>query len=80
MTLDPTILVILAALVVGLAVGAAVAGIALMEHPRHWTVCLRLPEELHHLLREAARDHRWDLKAEIISRLQASFKSRSYDF
>ena len=51
-----------------------------VQRRRRWVVCLRLPEELHRRLMEAAADHMWDLKAEIISRLQASFRSRSYDF
>ncbi len=59
-------------LVIGLALGAT--GLALMGRPRWWTVCLRLPEELHRRLREEATDHMCSLKGEIISRLQASFQ------
>jgi hypothetical protein len=70
----------LTGLIIGLTIGTVVAGLVLMEHPRRWVVCVRLPEELHRRLSEAATDHMWDLKAEIINRLQASFKSRSYDF
>jgi Arc-like DNA binding domain len=67
-----------AGLIVGLMLGATIAGLALTERwPGHWVVYLRLPEDLHHRLKEAARDHMWDLKAEIINRLQASFKSGS---
>jgi hypothetical protein len=62
-----------AGLIIGLALGAAIAGLALMERPRRWVVCIRLPEELHHRLREEATVAGWSLKAEIISRLQASF-------
>src|SRR6266699_1906704 len=31
-------------LIIGLMTGTVVAGLALMEHPRRWVVCLRLPE------------------------------------
>ena len=57
-------------LIVGLMVGVA---LGLMGRPRWWTVCLRLPEELHRRLREEATVAEWSLKAEIINRLQASF-------
>ena len=62
-----------AGLIIGIALGAIIAGLVLMERPRRWAVCLRLPEELHRRLREEATDHMCSLKAEIISRLQASF-------
>jgi len=62
-----------AGLIVGLMLGAIIAGLVLMERPRRWVVCLRLPEELHRRLREEATDHMCSLKAEMISRLQASF-------
>jgi hypothetical protein len=62
-----------AGLIVGLMLGAIIAGLVLMERPRRWVVCLRLPEELHRRLREEATVAEWSLKAEIISRLQASF-------
>jgi hypothetical protein len=61
-----------AGLIVGLMLGATIAGFALMERPRRWVVCIRLSEELHRRLREEATDHMCSLKAEIISRLQAS--------
>jgi hypothetical protein len=62
-----------AGLIVGLMLGAAIAGLALTERrSRHWVVCLRLPQELHRRLREEATVAEWSLKAEIIS-LQASF-------
>ena len=65
-------------LIVGLTVGAVITGFALMERrSRHWVVCIRLPEELHRRLREEATDHMCSLKAEIISRLQASFSDES---
>jgi uncharacterized membrane-anchored protein YhcB (DUF1043 family) len=66
-----------AGLVIGIAIGAIIAGLVLMERPRRWVVCLRLPEELHRRLREEATDHMCSLKAEIISRLQASFSDES---
>jgi hypothetical protein len=69
-----------AGLIVGLMVAVAGAGLALMERPRRWVVCIRLSEELHRRLREEATVAGWSLKAEIISRLQASFRSRPYDF
>jgi uncharacterized membrane-anchored protein YhcB (DUF1043 family) len=62
-----------ASLIIGIALGAVVAGLGRMEHPRRWVVCVRLPEELHRRLREEATDHMCSLKAEIINRLQASF-------
>ena len=65
-------------LIIGIALGATVAGLAMMEQrSRHWVVCIRLPEELHRRLREEATDHMCSLKAEIISRLQASFSDES---
>src|SRR6476661_3059688 len=63
----------LTGLIVGLMIGVAGTGLALMERPRRWVVCIRLSEELHRRLREEARDHMCSLKAEMISRLQASF-------
>ena len=68
------------AAVVGLIIGL-MAGVVLglMGRPRWWTVCLRLPEELHRSLREEATDHMCSLKAEIISRLQASFGQSNGD-
>jgi len=66
-----------AGLVIGIALGAIIAGLVLMERrSRHWVVCLRLPEELHRSLREEATDHMCSLKAEMINRLQASFRLR----
>ncbi|SRR6266446_1761708 len=65
-----------AGLVIGIALGAIIAGLVLMERPRRWVVCLRLPEELHRRLREEATVAGWSLKAEMISRLQASFQQR----
>jgi Arc-like DNA binding domain len=62
-------------LMIGIALGAVVAWLGLMERPRRLVVYLRLPEELHHQLSEAATAHGWDLKAEIITRLQASLGS-----
>ena len=63
-----------AGLIIGIALGAGVAGLALMERrSRHWVVRMRLPEELHRRLRQEATVAGWSLKAEIISRLQASF-------
>ena len=61
-----------AGLIIGLMVGAVIAGLALMERPRRWVVCIRLSEELHRRLSEEATDHMCSLKTEIISRLQAS--------
>jgi Arc-like DNA binding domain len=63
-------------LIVGLMVGVA---LGLMGRPRWWTVCLRLPEELHRRLREEAAVAECSLKAEIISRLQASFQQPNRD-
>ena len=63
-----------AGLVIGIALGAIIAGLVLMKRPRRWVVCLRLPEEPHRRLREEATDHMCSLKAEIITRLQASFQ------
>jgi uncharacterized membrane-anchored protein YhcB (DUF1043 family) len=62
-----------AGLIIGIAIGAVVAGFGRMEHPRRWVVCVRLPEELHRKLREEATAAECSLKAEIIGRLQASF-------
>ena len=64
---------LLIGLIIGLTVGVIVAGLALMEHPRRWVVCVRLPEELHRSLSEEATDHMCSVKAEIIGRLEASF-------
>jgi len=66
---------ILVSLIIGLAFGSVIAGIAMMERrsTRHWVVYLRLSEDLYRRLSEAATDHRWSLRAEIINRLEASF-------
>ena len=66
-------LAIVVGLIIGLTIGVIVAGLALMERPRRWVVCIRLPEELHRRLSEEATVAGWSLKAEIISRLRASF-------
>ena len=68
-----------AGLIIGLMVGAVIAGLALMERPRRWVVCIRLSEELHRRLSEEATDHMCSLKAEIISRLQASLGQPNED-
>ena len=60
-------------LIFGFTTGAIVAGLTLMEDPRRWVVCIPLPEELHRRLSEEATDHMCSLKAEMLSRLQASF-------
>jgi hypothetical protein len=57
-------------LIFGFTTGAIVAGLTLMDRP--WVVCVRLPEELHRRLSEAATVAECSLKAEIINRLQAS--------
>jgi MFS superfamily sulfate permease-like transporter len=63
-----------ASLIIGIVIGAVLAGLVLMERQlRHWVVCVRLPGELHRRLRDEATDHMCSLKAEIINRLQASF-------
>jgi hypothetical protein len=59
-----TITVAAVALIIGIALGAIIAGLALMERPRRMVVYLRLPEDLHRRLSEAATAHMWDLKAE----------------
>jgi len=64
---------LLIGLIIGLTVGVIVAGLALMEHPRRWMVCVRLPEELHRRLSEEATVAECSLKAEIINRLEGSF-------
>jgi ABC-type arginine transport system permease subunit len=44
-----------AGLIVGLMLGATIAGLALTERrSRRWVVCIRLPGELHRRLREEA--------------------------
>ena len=65
--------VAIASLIIGIVIGAVLAGLVLMERQlRHWVVCIRLPGELHRRLREEATDHMCSLKAEIINRLEAS--------
>jgi MFS superfamily sulfate permease-like transporter len=62
-----------ASLIIGIVIGAVLAGLVLMERQlRHWVVCVRLPGELHRRLRDEATDHMCSLKAEIINRLQVS--------
>jgi hypothetical protein len=74
MHIEPITLAVITGFIIGLTVGAVIAGLAMMERrSRHWIVCLRLPGELHRRLNEAATDHMCSLKAEIISRLQGSF-------
>jgi hypothetical protein len=69
-----------AGLIIGIVLGGVGAGLAVMEQrSRHWIVCLRLPGELHRRLREEATVAGWSLKAEIISRLQASFSQPNGD-
>jgi Arc-like DNA binding domain len=73
MHIEPITLAVIAGFIIGLTVGAVIAGLAMMERrSRHWIVCLRLPGELHRKLREEATDHMCSLKAEIISRLEGS--------
>ena len=59
-------------LIFGFTTGAILAGLTVMEQPGRWVVSLSLPEELHRRLTEEAADHMCSLKAEIITRLQAS--------
>jgi hypothetical protein len=72
--IEPITLAVIAGFIIGLTVGTIITGLALMERPlRHWVVCIRLPEELYRRLREEATVAGWSLKAEMITRLQASF-------
>jgi hypothetical protein len=66
-------------LIFGFATGAILAGLTLMERPGRWMVSLSLPEDLHRRLSEEAADHMCSLKAEIISRLEASFPQPNGD-
>jgi hypothetical protein len=61
-------------LIFGFATGAILAGLTVMEQPGRWVVSLSLPEDLHRHLSEEATDHMCSLKAEIISRLEASLE------
>jgi hypothetical protein len=61
-------------LIFGFATGAILAGLTVMEQPGRWVVSLSLPEDLHRRLSEEATDHMCSLKAEIISRLEASLE------
>jgi hypothetical protein len=81
MHIEPITLAVITSFIIGLTVGAGIAGLVLTERrsARHWMVYLRLPEELHRRLSEAATDHECSLKAEIISRLQASFHQPNGD-
>ena len=65
--------------IIGMTVGVVIAGLVLMEHPRRWVVCIRLPGELHRRLSEDATDHMCSIKAEIINRLGASFEQPNGD-
>ena len=72
--------VAVASLIIGIVIGAVLAGLVLMERQlRHWVVCIRFPGELHRRLRDEATDHMCSLKAEIINRLQASFSQPNGD-
>jgi hypothetical protein len=75
MPVEPITLAVITSFIIGLTLGAVVTGLAppLMERPRHWITCLRLPEALYDRLKAAADTDMVSLKAEIISRLQASF-------
>jgi hypothetical protein len=74
MHIQPITVAVIIGFIIGLTMGAVIAGLVLTERrARHWIVYLRLPEELHRRLRDEATDHMCSLKAEIISRLQASF-------
>jgi hypothetical protein len=47
MHIEPITLAVIAGFIIGLTVGAVIAGLAMMERrSRHWIVCLRLPGEL----------------------------------
>jgi Arc-like DNA binding domain len=72
MTMTPAWIMLAMGLVVGIAAGATVAAICLMDKPQWWTVCLRLPEPRRRQLSREARKNMRDLKAEIINRLEAS--------
>jgi hypothetical protein len=80
MHIQPITVAVIIGFIIGLTVGAVVAGLVLTERrSRHWIVYLRLPEELHRRLRDEATDHMCSLKAEIINRLQASFRQPNGD-
>jgi hypothetical protein len=72
--------VAVASLIIGIVIGAVLAGLVLMERQlRHWVVCVRLPGGLHRKLREKATAAECSLKAEIINRLEASFSQPNGD-
>jgi hypothetical protein len=72
---EPITLAVIAGFIIGLTIGAIITGLALTERrSRRWVICIRLPAELHRRLREEATVAGWSLKAEMISRLQASFQ------
>ena len=47
-----------------------------MFSSRFWTTCLRLPDNLHRMLKQAAEISGWSLKTEIVTRLQNSLRGR----
>jgi hypothetical protein len=70
-TMDPWIILTIG-VSIGIALGAGVAGLCLLERPRKWTILLRMPKGLHRRLSHHAKDHMQPLSGEIISRLQQS--------
>jgi hypothetical protein len=56
----------------GIALGAGVAGLALMQRPKRWTIILRMPKALHHRLRHEAKGRMQSVSGEIIERLKRS--------
>jgi hypothetical protein len=69
--IEPITVAVIIGFIIGLTVGTIITGLTLTERrsARHWVVSLRLPEDLHHRLSEAATVAGCSLKAEIIKPL-----------
>jgi hypothetical protein len=67
---DPFTLAIVAAAIIGVAIGIIITVIMLVDRPRHWLMWVRVPEEAYRQIVASASAHGWSVKREILHRLR----------